>query len=186
MNLRIWGHILFCGRPGAHPGGQPGANPRPTANGRWSADTIPTSSENRFVFWCSFSLIFCRFGEPRCSQNPPKSWKNALQNRTWFSYRFRYHFYQFFLNFRDHRTPQIRQTRLSVVVFYTFSDLRLASLVESIVDDFGIDLGRLLASIFKQCKTKDARTKSSQFCVCLFSNILYRFSAPRWQSTGPR
>ena len=38
---------------------------------------------------------------------------------------------------------KIKLKRWSVVIFYTFSDFRLGSLVESILDDLGIDLGRL-------------------------------------------
>ena len=77
--------------------------------------------------------------------------------------------HQIFLDFRSHRTPKIKLKRWSVVIFYTFSDFRLGSLVESILDDFGIDFGRLLASIFEHFREKGVSKKSSKFHVDFYT-----------------
>ena len=66
-------------------------------------------------------------------------------------------FHQIFLDFRSQRTPKIKLKQWSVLIFYTFSDFRLGSLVESILNDFGIDFERLLASIFKHFREKRAQ-----------------------------
>ena len=78
-------------------------------------------------------------------------------------------FHQIFLDFRSQRTPKIKLKRWSVVIFYTFSDFRLGSLVESILDDFGIDFGRLLASIFEHFREKGVSKKSSTNHVDFFT-----------------
>ena len=78
-------------------------------------------------------------------------------------------FHQIFLDFRSHRTPKIKLKRWSVVIFYTFSDFRLGSLVEPILDDLGIDFGRLLASIFEHFQEKGVSKKSSKNHVDFFA-----------------
>ena len=78
-------------------------------------------------------------------------------------------FHQISLDFRSQRTPKIKLKRWSVVIFYTFSDFRLGSLVESILDDFGIDFGRLLASIFEHFREKGVSKKSSTNHVDFFT-----------------
>ena len=84
-------------------------------------------------------------------------------------------FHQFFSDFHSQRTPRIKLKRWSVIIFYTFSDFRLGSLVESILDDFGIDFGRLLASIFEHFWIKGAIKKSSKFHVVFFLHFLSIF-----------
>ena len=78
-------------------------------------------------------------------------------------------FHQIFLDFRSQRTPKIKLKRWSVVIFYTFPDFRLGSLVESILDDFGIDFGRLLASIFEHFREKGVSKKSSKFHIDFYT-----------------
>ena len=78
-------------------------------------------------------------------------------------------FHQISLDFRSQRTPKIKLKRWSVVIFYTFPDFRLGSLVEWILDDFGIDLGRLFASIFEHFREKGVSKKSSKFHVDFFT-----------------
>ena len=74
-------------------------------------------------------------------------------------------FHQISLDFRSQRTPKIKLKRWSVVIFYTFPDFRLGSLVEWILDDFGIDFGRLLASFFEPFREKGVSKKSSNFHI---------------------
>ena len=66
----------------------------------------------------------------------PKSKKNKkkLLFKIAFDFRIVFDtiFPQIFLDFRSHRTPKIKLKRWSVVIFYTFSDFRLGSLLESI------------------------------------------------------
>ena len=78
-------------------------------------------------------------------------------------------FHQFFLDFRSQRTPKIKLKRWSVLILYTFSNFRLGSLVESILDDFGIDFGRLLASFFEHFREKGVSKKSSKNHVDFFT-----------------
>ena len=102
---------------------------------------------------------------PKIDKNPEKMlFKIALDFRIVFDTIF----HQIFLDFRSHRTPKIKLKRWSVIIFYTFSDFRLGSLVESILDDFGIDFGRLLASIFKHFWIKSAIENSMIFYVAFF------------------
>ena len=57
-------------------------------------------------------------------------------------------------------------------IFHTFSDFRFGSLVESIFYDFGIDFGRLLASIFEHFREKGVSKKSSKFHIDFFTFLV--------------
>ena len=107
------------------------------------------------------------------SQDAPKIHKNHEKMLFKIAFDFRIVFdtifHQFFLDFRSHWTPKIKLKRWSVVIFYTFSDFRFGSLVESILDDFGIDFGKLLASIFEYFQEKGVSKKSSKFHVDFFT-----------------
>ena len=73
------------------------------------------------------------------------------------------------MDFRSQRTPKIKLKRWRVFIFSTFSDFRLGSLVESILDDFGIDFGRILAPIFEQFRGKGMSKKSSKFHIDFYT-----------------
>lgn len=84
MNPRIRSHVLFFRRPGVPPG-------RPTTRLHRGNTTL----QHRLKIAPFFIQFFLKFESIRGAKLRLKSAKiitNALQNRTWFSYRFRYHF----------------------------------------------------------------------------------------------
>ena len=160
----------FLEWPGANYGGRLGGRPRPTAR-------------NRSLFLYSFSSIFDRFGQPSCSQNPEKSIKNVLQNRTWFSYRFRYHFSSIFLRFSlpaDTENQAKTMECCHFLYFFWFSS-RLPRGI-----DFGWFWHRFWKAFGINFRTFSGKRrvqkiiKISYWFLCIF----YWFSAPSWPSAG--
>ena len=168
LALESEAYIVFR-RPGAHPGGRLGASPRPTAR----VVGTPTAYQLRLKIAPFFDAVFLQFLVDLGGQDAPKIHKNP--SKTHFKFALDFYtvfdiiFYQFLLDFRSPGTPKIKLKRCSVVIFYTFSDFRLGSLLESILADFGIDFGRLLASIFAHFREKGVSKKSSKFHIDFYT-----------------
>ena len=128
------------GRERAHMGRRQGELARQTP-GFFGVVRLANFVLKSLCFFMPFSSILGRFWIPRWLQNPPKSVKHRLQNRTWFWSRFRHHFLKNCVGFSTPADSKNVPKTTEGCSFLHFSCFLLRLSSES---DFGPSWGRFL------------------------------------------